>query len=240
MTEASAASVSGTASAQVSTSRPAGIGGAGLRASPRKALAATASPAPPSALRRAATCTPTSRYPARKCSPQAGSQAPVRRFHRQWAAVRTLRGPMTVPVQWPPRVELTRPTAPQGQANENGKADEALGRMTAGTHQLLTSQPIIQEVLDVLSRKFSRDREELARVAVFLADLAESVASTQPVDVLLDELDNRILECAVAGNADVIVTGDQAMLRIGQYADVLIMTFWISWRVRAPAGSPAC
>lgn len=105
-----------------------------------------------------------------------------------------------------------------------GKADEALGRLTAGTHRLLTSQPIIQEVLGVLSRKFSRDREELARVAIFLADLAELIGSAPSVDVVLvDEPDNRILECAIAGKADVIVTGDQAMLRLSQHAGVPII-----------------
>jgi putative PIN family toxin of toxin-antitoxin system len=105
-----------------------------------------------------------------------------------------------------------------------GKADEALGRVIAGVDQLLVSTPIIQEVLGVLSRKFSRDREELARVAVYLADLGERVESTHHLNMLVDEPDNRILECAVSGKADAVVTGDQALLRPGQYGDVSIIT----------------
>ena len=66
-----------------------------------------------------------------------------------------------------------------------GKADEALGRVIAGVDQLLVSTPIIQEVLGVLSRKFSRDREELARVAVYLADLGERVESTHHLNMRL-------------------------------------------------------
>jgi putative PIN family toxin of toxin-antitoxin system len=88
----------------------------------------------------------------------------------------------------------------------------------------LVSKPIIQEVLGVLARKFTRDREELARVAAFLADAGELVAATYRADALTDEADNRILECAVSGKADAIVTGDRAMLRLGQYADISIIT----------------
>lgn len=39
--------------------------------------------------------------------------------------------------------------------------------------QLILSRAIVGELLEVLARKFARDREELARVAVFLGDLAE-------------------------------------------------------------------
>ena len=36
------------------------------------------------------------------------------------------------------------------------------------------SKPILDELLGILARKFSRDAEELARVAVFLSDLARA------------------------------------------------------------------
>ena len=42
--------------------------------------------------------------------------------------------------------------------------------------------------------------------------------------MLVDEPDNRILECAVSGKADAVVTGDQALLRPGQYGNVSIIT----------------
>jgi putative PIN family toxin of toxin-antitoxin system len=105
-----------------------------------------------------------------------------------------------------------------------GAADQAMHRVVGGEDHLLVSKPIIQEVLGVLSRKFSRDREELARVAVFLSDTGELVEATHQADALTDEPDNRILECGVSGKADAIVTGDRAMLRLGRYADVPIIT----------------
>ena len=105
-----------------------------------------------------------------------------------------------------------------------GRAQAALLKAVEGEVRLVISKPIIHELLDVLSRKFGRDAEELARVAVFLAELAEVVQPRRKIDMLSDDTDNRILECAIAGRADVIVTGDRAMLELGEYHGVRIMT----------------
>ena len=104
------------------------------------------------------------------------------------------------------------------------RAELALEKVVSDDDHLLISKAIIDEVLSVLARKFSRDREELARTAVFLAELAEIVAPRRRVSVLADEPDNRILECAAAGKADLIVTGDRAMLRLGVYKGTRIVT----------------
>jgi putative PIN family toxin of toxin-antitoxin system len=93
-----------------------------------------------------------------------------------------------------------------------------------GEVRLVISKPIIHELLDVLARKFGRDAEELARVAVFLAELTEVVQPRRKIKMLSDDTDNRILECAIAGRADVIVSGDRAMLELGEYQGVRIIT----------------
>lgn len=97
-----------------------------------------------------------------------------------------------------------------------GQGSRALRRVVEGKDKLFLSKPILAELLDVLSRKFDRDVEALARTAVFLSDLAESVEPEIQLEVLTDEPDNRILECALAVNADAIVTGDKAMLSLGE------------------------
>ncbi len=105
-----------------------------------------------------------------------------------------------------------------------GRADEALRRILDGRDDLIVSRPIIKELLDVMARKFRRDGEDLARVAVFVADLGEIVETRRRLRGFIDEPDNRILECAIAGDADAIVTGDRAMLKVGQYRDIRILT----------------
>lgn len=104
-----------------------------------------------------------------------------------------------------------------------GRGDVAVASVLTGKTVVLLSEPLMGEVLGVLGRKFAFDREQLARVALFLSDLAEHVAPRARLTVLQDEPDNRILECAVAGRADAIVTGDRQMLRLGRYEGIEII-----------------
>jgi len=105
-----------------------------------------------------------------------------------------------------------------------GRAERALLRIIDGHDQLIVSRPLIHELLAVLARKFSRDQEELARGAVYLSELGELVEPKERLTVLSDEPDNRVLECAVAGRADAIVTGDRAMLDLREFQDIRIMS----------------
>lgn len=93
-------------------------------------------------------------------------------------------------------------------------AHRAIQRIIAGHDRLLISKPILDEVLTTLARKFSRDAEALSRTALWLTELAELVYPEMRVHVFNDDPDNRILECAIAGKAKAIVTGDKAMLAI--------------------------
>lgn len=105
-----------------------------------------------------------------------------------------------------------------------GQAEAALLRVINGEVQLVVSRAIIHELLDVLARKFGRDGEELAHIAVFVAELADAVQPRRRLRVLKDDADNRILECALAGRAEVIVTGDRAMLELGEYQGIRMVT----------------
>ena len=105
-----------------------------------------------------------------------------------------------------------------------GSADEALMRIIDNEDTLVISKPIIDEVLTVLARKFSRNAEELSRVAVNLSGMSELVTPKSKLHVFHDEADNRILECAVAGGARRIVTGDKALLRLGSFEGIAVVT----------------
>ena len=93
-----------------------------------------------------------------------------------------------------------------------------------GEDCLLISREIIKEVVLVLANKFSSDRESLSRVAVNLSELGEIIEIRKRIRVLKDEPDNRILECAVSGRADIIVTGDKTMLKLKEYGNVKIVS----------------
>lgn len=102
------------------------------------------------------------------------------------------------------------------------RADAAVRRVLDGVDELVISRAIIDELLTVLARKFARNADELGRIAIFLTDLGEVVRPRSRIAILSDEADNRILECARTGRADLIVTGDRTMLALGRYRDVEI------------------
>jgi uncharacterized protein len=105
-----------------------------------------------------------------------------------------------------------------------GRGEDALRRIIEERDELVLSKPIIDELLGILGRKFARDAEELAHAAVFLSELALMVKPRRRLHVVKDEPDNRILECAIAGRVDAVVTGDRALLKLGEYRDVRILS----------------
>jgi len=105
-----------------------------------------------------------------------------------------------------------------------GQGEAALHRIIEERDELVLSKPILDELLGVLARKFSRDAEELAHAAVFLGELGTMVKPGRRLKVLRDDPDNRVLECAIAGHADAIVTGDRALLALSGYREIQILS----------------
>jgi uncharacterized protein len=104
-----------------------------------------------------------------------------------------------------------------------GSADAAMHRVIERRDTLVISKAIIAELLGVLAKKFARDADELAHLAVFLGEIAEIVEPRRKLSILADKPDNRILECATAGRAELIVTGDRAMLKLRHFENVKIV-----------------
>lgn len=58
-----------------------------------------------------------------------------------------------------------------------------------------------------------------------LEAVAEVVSTTQTLSRLKDDPDDdRVLECALAGRADIIVTGDRHLLKLGAFEGTPIVT----------------
>ena len=105
-----------------------------------------------------------------------------------------------------------------------GRGEAALREIIEERDELILSKPILDELLGVLARKFSRDAEELAHVAVVFSGLPRFVRPRRTLRVVADEADNRILECALTGRAEATVTGDRALLALGEYRGVRIVS----------------
>jgi putative PIN family toxin of toxin-antitoxin system len=103
-------------------------------------------------------------------------------------------------------------------------AEKAFLKVIEREDILLLSKEMLDELLSILSTKFSRDREEISRVAVIISEMVEWVKPNIRISVLKDEPDNRILECAASGEADIIVTGDKEMLRLKVYGKTRVIS----------------
>jgi len=89
---------------------------------------------------------------------------------------------------------------------------------------LCISQPIMDEVAEVLARKFEWTEADLDGFLPPLWRRCLIVAPTIAVKLCDDPDDNCILECAQASAARFIVTGDDDLLRIGQFGSAEIVT----------------
>ena len=93
--------------------------------------------------------------------------------------------------------------------------------------KLLSSPQLLQELETRLKRpKFDRYISESLRLAFVqrLAQVAELVVSTTTVAVCRDPDDDRVLEVAVSGAADCIVTGDRDLLVLDPFQGIPILT----------------
>lgn len=90
--------------------------------------------------------------------------------------------------------------------------------------QLAISDDILAEVSRVQTEKFSWLPEQLKNWESDILAFTENVRPTHRVDVITaDPTDNRILECAVAAEADYIVTGDKHLLRLRAFVNTQII-----------------
>jgi uncharacterized protein len=101
---------------------------------------------------------------------------------------------------------------------------EAVMSLCLEFHTLILSDYIAQEVHRRLQSKFKYPLKDSDEIIVFLRQHAELVnPAALPSDICRDPRDVPIIGTAVAGRADVIVTGDDDLLVLKNYADILII-----------------
>jgi len=94
-----------------------------------------------------------------------------------------------------------------------------------GRCEFYHSAEIEGETRRVLRDKFGWGEERLDRYLPVLWDLGQRVTPRRRVHAVKEDPDdNRILECALAASADVIVSGDRHLLRLAAYQEIAILT----------------
>ena len=109
-----------------------------------------------------------------------------------------------------------------------GKPLRAVQLAEQGAFVLLISASIQAEVEGTLAQKFGYSRSMIRHSCNRIWILAKQIDPNLRVDLCRDEDDNRILECAIAGDARYIVTGDRDLLvlpGVSQYTILKVDAF---------------
>jgi putative PIN family toxin of toxin-antitoxin system len=102
-------------------------------------------------------------------------------------------------------------------------------------HQLIVGETVLAELRQVLRKKLRVPIAAINEMDAFLRLHARVIAAAPTLEMpLLDDKDRKVLAEAVAGRADVLVTGDQDLLGVASKAPIRILSprgFWELLRV---------
>ena len=105
-----------------------------------------------------------------------------------------------------------------------GKPEAVFRLIIAERIQGITSQVLISEFLDVLTKKFGVSSSDAQDVKIELEETLELCYPKTTINIVRDVDDNRVIEAAIEGQCDFIVTGDKDLLDLGTYKGIKIVT----------------
>lgn len=110
----------------------------------------------------------------------------------------------------------------------SGSVGPVLLRLRHGDYTLLYAQSLLEELVDVLNRPRIRDKYQLTNqdiqtIVSLILLRGEAVVPQERIAACRDPKDDKFLEVAVAGEADVIVSGDEDLLVLHPFAGIPIL-----------------
>lgn len=105
-----------------------------------------------------------------------------------------------------------------------GNAEDAYLEAVHGTFELFTSVSILTETARVLQTKFDWAEDKAREAVQEISQVATVLRPRLTLHILKDEPDNRILECAMAAQAEYLVTGDRHLLALEHHAGITMIS----------------
>jgi putative PIN family toxin of toxin-antitoxin system len=103
------------------------------------------------------------------------------------------------------------------------QGEQAFSHARQGCFELYTSVPILTETANKLRKKFDQPEADITETLKIISRAAEVLKPPISLTVLNDTPDNRILECALEADADLVVTGDRHLLKLKKFHDIPII-----------------
>lgn len=105
-----------------------------------------------------------------------------------------------------------------------GKPERIIQLIEQGELRSIISLPILEEISDILARKFNLPRKDLEKLLGRVIAISEIIETKKTfVKSLRDPKDNPIVETALAGRCAWIITGDKDLLVLEQFQNIPIV-----------------
>ena len=110
----------------------------------------------------------------------------------------------------------------------HGSVGPVLLNLRRGQYTLLYARPLLEELVDVLNRprirlKYHLTEDDIHTVVSLILLRGEAVTILEQIHACRDPKDDKFLEAAVAGEADVIVSGDEDLLVLNPFRGIPIL-----------------
>lgn len=107
----------------------------------------------------------------------------------------------------------------------DGKPKEIIEKIVENELEWVISQDQFEELSKVLDyEKFNFSEEQKEKIKAIVLSISTLVYPKIRLDIVKeDKEDNRILDCAIEGNADYIITGDSHLLKLKEFKGIKIL-----------------
>jgi putative PIN family toxin of toxin-antitoxin system len=125
--------------------------------------------------------------------------------------------------------------------NFTGKPGQVLDLFSRGEVEVCISPFILSELGNILTKRFGWEDEQVTRVLNSVEEKAIRIQPKRKLSVIKEkDADNRILECAVEGKVDYLISGDKKhILSLKEYSNIKILSpdeFLEIWKAYPPKG----
>jgi putative PIN family toxin of toxin-antitoxin system len=124
------------------------------------------------------------------------------------------------------RITLDTNVLISSHLDPGGSADQVMQLVKERKVELILSRFILNELARILTEKFDLPAQAVQRAVARVERLATIVDPQAAIDIIKAKADdNRILECAVSGQVDYLITGDKKhILPLGSIEGIPIIT----------------
>mgnify|MGYP006307062433 CR=1 FL=1 len=109
---------------------------------------------------------------------------------------------------------------------DKGSSHQIIASVARGETVLLMSKAILEEVEEILSRekKFGLTGKQVKERLQFLESISRTVEPVKRFNTVKDDPDDdKVLECAFKGKADLIVSGDKHLKKLREFQGMPIL-----------------